>query len=288
MAAALLWALASVLFTRLGEKLRSVEINFLKGILALVLLTGTLFGLGEGLTTIPTLAFILLIISGAIGIGLGDTAYLQSLQQIGARRTLLLAMLAPPMTGVLAWIFLGETLPAAAWAGILVTILGVAWVISERTPNGSRSSVSLLKGIGFGLLAALAQSIGVILSRAALTQTSVSSLQSAILRLLAGVLLLFLWMKLSRQPVVTWRNFRQSRQLVGMILAATLIGTYLAIWLQQISIDLAPAGIAQTLLSTSPIFILPISALGGEKVSLRSILGALIAMAGIWLLFGGR
>ena len=61
--------------------------------------------------------------------------------------------------------------------------------------------------------------------------------------------------------------------------------TYLGIWLQQTSLKFAPTGIAQTLLATSPIFILPIMALMGEKVSIRAILGVLLAIGGISLLF---
>ncbi len=51
-----------------------------------------------------------------------------------------------------------------------------------------------------------------------------------------------------------------------------------------IAVGLAPAGIAQTLLSTSPVFVLPMAALNGEKLSWRAVLGAVIALAGVWVL----
>jgi len=44
------------------------------------------------------------------------------------------------------------------------------------------------------------------------------------------------------------------------------------------------AGIAATLQSTSPLFVLPLAALTGERISLRAVLGACIAVAGVGLL----
>ena len=68
-------------------------------------------------------------------------------------------------------------------------------------------------------------------------------------------------------------------------LIASFGSTYLGIWLQQTSLKFAPTGIAQTFLATSPLFILPIVALQGEKISLRAILGAVISLGGIALMF---
>jgi drug/metabolite transporter (DMT)-like permease len=65
---------------------------------------------------------------------------------------------------------------------------------------------------------------------------------------------------------------------------AALLGTYLGIWLQQISFKYTPAGIAQALLATSPLFVLPLAAASGDRISWRAILGVLVAIGGIWLL----
>jgi len=70
------------------------------------------------------------------------------------------------------------------------------------------------------------------------------------------------------------------------IVFATFTGTYLGIWLQQTSLKLTNAGIAQTLLATSPLFVLPIAAWRGEKISIRAIVGVLVAFVGIGLLVG--
>jgi len=284
--AAFLWALASVWFTRLGSHLSVIEVNFLKGMLALILLVITLYLSGGGLQSIPANALGLLLVSGVIGITLGDSAYLQALQHLGPRRTLLLATLAPPMVGLIAWGVLGETLAWTAWLGILLTVAGIAWVILERTPD-SAPAFDLKLGLLFGFLAALSQSVALVLSRVALTRTSVDSLQSTILRLAAAVVVLAVWSLLRRKPLLSRSVFRAQPHLWATLAAATFIGTYLAMWLQQVSISLAPAGIVQTLLSASPLFILPIAALQGQKITPRAVLGALLALGGVALLFTG-
>jgi drug/metabolite transporter (DMT)-like permease len=72
---------------------------------------------------------------------------------------------------------------------------------------------------------------------------------------------------------------------VGIPLAgAAFLGTYLGIWFQQVGFKYAPAGIAQTLLATSPIFILGMARLAGQKVSLQSWVGSAIALVGVSLL----
>jgi drug/metabolite transporter (DMT)-like permease len=58
--------------------------------------------------------------------------------------------------------------------------------------------------------------------------------------------------------------------------------------LQQISLKFTEAGIAKSLGATSPLFVLPLAIWMGEVVSLRAILGVLVALAGVGLLFSFR
>ncbi|MBD1943578.1 DMT family transporter, partial [Coleofasciculus sp. FACHB-712] len=208
---------------------------------------------------------------------------------LGARRTLILETLAPPLTAVLALVFLQEQLTAAAWCGILLTILGVVWVVTERVPNSTAESKHLtMRGISWGLLAAVAQATGAVLSRTALIQSSISPLWSTLVRLGAGVLVLLLWKLLGQRQVNGWLKPLQSWRIVGVIAITAFFSTYLGIWLQQISLKFAPAGIAQTLSSTSPLFVLPLAIWMGDVVSFRAILGVLVALGGVAVLFSLR
>jgi drug/metabolite transporter (DMT)-like permease len=282
--AAVLWAVSSVVYGRVGAHIPPLQLNLIKGIIAIAFLAATIGATGELNEVIAPIPLCLLLLSGIIGIGLGDTAFLAGINSLGARRLLLLETLAPPMTTVFALIFLQERLNAGAWCGILVTILGVAWVISERVENASAHPPSLLRGVFFGLLAAVANASGAVLSRAALANTNINPLWAALLRLSAATLFLL--------PLTVWQhsesastlNYTKSWRIMGATCFAAFCGTYLGIWLQQTAIKLAPVGIASTLLQTSPIFILPLVR-AGEKVSLRATAGVVIAVVGIALLF---
>lgn len=291
LSAAFLWSISAILFERLGKKIRPIEMNLLKGFFATIFLTATLFLLREPLTNLTPLGFAVLVVSGAVGIGIGDTAYFEALKNLGARQAILLGTLAPPMTALLALIFLGEKLRATAWLGIFVTISGVAWVISEQKANGRTAGKTSAErnvkiGVLFGILAAFSQASGLVLSRYAFGFTTISALQSAILRLAAGVVVLYLWIKYRKQPLGAWRKNPKPWRTWLMILLVSFVGTYVCIWLQQLAVKFSPAGIAQTLLATSPLFILPIAAIRGEKLTFRAVLGAGVSLFGVMLLFG--
>ncbi|MBE9168861.1 DMT family transporter [Pleurocapsales cyanobacterium LEGE 06147] len=285
--AAFLWAASSVIYTFLGQTIPPLQLNFLKGIIAIAFLVLTLVWLGEAFLDFKVVPVTFLVISGVIGIGLGDTAYFFALNNLGARRTLLLETLAPPLGALLALIFLQEQLSVSSWCGILLTLLGVAWVISERIPVAVGNGQYAVVGIVWGVLAAIAQATGAVLSRYALVESTISPLWSTLLRLMGGTVIVFILLLLpfaSVKPLQSKPNFWSFR-LLGTIALTAFVSTYLGIWLQQTSLKFAPTGIAQTLLATSPLFVLPIAAVMGERISIRAFLGVLIAIAGIGLLF---
>ncbi|BAU04268.1 DMT family transporter [Fischerella sp. NIES-3754] len=320
LSAACLWAIASVVYGRLGERIPPLQLNLMKGIVAIALLLLTIVLSSELFPSIAPIPLSLILLSGVVGIGFGDTVFFASINSLGARRALLMGTLAPPMTAIGAMIFLQEQLNLSAWCGILLTILGVAWVVTERTPEGrgtrgegrqggqgglsSRATTNLWRGIGFGVLAAIANAVGALFSRAAFAQSVMNPLWAALLRLSAGVLILLiftfsksilksllyrqsLWRQVLESPsenLFSIAEARQSRVLAAIIFAA-FCGTYLGIWLQQIALKFTVAGVASTLLQTSPVFIIPIGMWLGEKVTWRAIAGVIIAIAGVGLLF---
>jgi len=315
LSAAFLWAAATLMFGRIGQQLSPIVLNLVKGAFAIALILVTLrlrapfVTVLVGLSTSDTFY---LLLSGGIGIGLGDTAYFAAINSLGARKALLLETLAPPMAAFLAWAFLGEQLSAKAVAGIGCTLLGVFWVISERTDNeagvGDRTNAQrrspTAAGLSIALVAVFCQASGAVISRSVLAETAVDPLVSALLRLLAGMGFTAALMLVKPPPFVRrylQRTFdthvlqhhghksvmalKQPTLLVTVFIAAFL-GTYLGLWLQQSALKYTAAGIAQALLATSPIFVLPMAALLGDRISYRATFGAAIALGGVWLLLG--
>ncbi|CDM92545.1 DMT family transporter [Limnospira indica] len=284
--AALFWAIASVIYANVGTKIPPLGLNLIKGGIAIGLLLLTItFQSGGELPEFSPWVFGLLPLSGIIGIGIGDTAFFTTLNCLGPRRALLLETLAPPLTALIAFIFLGERLSLTAWGGIFITVLGIAWVITEQAPETLGIPLRLNRGLVFGSIAALSQSTGAILSHLALTQSGISPLWSTLLRILGGVAVLLLALPIQRLSPLALVKPLRSRRVLGIIIVATFFGTYLGIWLQQTALKFTAAGIAQTLTSTSPLFVLPIAIAMGETISFRAFLGALVAIFGVAMLF---
>lgn len=283
--AALFWAISSFVFKKLGKSIRPTELNLIKGVGAVILLLLMSLFLHEPFNALSPFALLMLLLSGALGIGFGDTMYFEALNAIGPRRTLLISILAPPMTVVLAIFFLSEQINPLGWLGVAVTIFGVVWVILGK-PAQDEPQKLVRMGVLFAFLSALAQAIGSVMSRWALTQTPVSALQSAILRLLAGIAFLALWMLIGRQKPALWlKEAKNNAGMFGILALGVILGAFLPLWLQQISFKNTEVGIAQTLLATSPLFVLIISALRKEKLTLREVVGMVIAVGGIAILF---
>lgn len=282
------WALASLLFTQLGKDIRAAALNLLKGVIAIVLLLGTLWVL-EGAPWprgIPARDAGWLIASGFVGITIGDTAFFQALRRVGPRRSLLLLSLAPLLTAVLGWLVLGEPVTGGMVLGMLVTMGGISWVILERsTPTDSshhEDPAAERAGVAFALLAALCQAVGNILVKEGGSEAS--ALAVSAVRILAGCVGLVLSVVIARQMKDVVSAFRRPRT-AGLLFIATVLGTYMGIWLMNVGLLNAPVAVASTLNSTSPIFVLPLAAFVlKEKLSWRAIVGAAVAVAGVALL----
>ncbi|HLO88174.1 MAG TPA: EamA family transporter, partial [Nostocaceae cyanobacterium] len=71
-----LWAIASVVYGVLGQQIPPLQLNFIKGTIAISLLCVTIIITGDLALNLTPLPILLLLLSGAVGIGLGDTAFL--------------------------------------------------------------------------------------------------------------------------------------------------------------------------------------------------------------------
>lgn len=311
------WACASLLFARLGRQTHPAAMNFLKCSIALLLMMATMvaFGLAPWPLQATSRELGLLTASGLIGLALGDTCYFQALVRLGPRRTLLLAALVPVITTALGTLVLGELPTLRMLAGMALTVGGVVWVVRERQPaapapapapdasespeSGDRpapqGSISPSTpggmtaveraGLGFAVLAALCQSSGQLLTRSA--AADLSTMELSIVRLGAGVVGIAVQLVLLGQVRAVAVPFR-SAATAWTLAIATFLGTYCGVWFMNYGLQHAPIGVASTLNSTSPIFILPLSALVlGERVSLRAIAGAVVAVCGIAVLATG-
>jgi drug/metabolite transporter (DMT)-like permease len=293
--ASMFWAVSVVLYRRVGRVMPPVMLNMTKGLAAVAILSVILavdrFVFGHQQWDLSAWMLVLMALSGVIGIGLGDSLFFAGLNRMGARRMLLLFTINPVITVLVAWVFMGEPLVAWQLVGVALTCGGVAWVIAERNSENSDGHVDTL-GILFGLVAASCQATGVLMSRYVFEQGEMTAVSSAWLRLAAGSVVLILLLpidKLLKDPGGQAHHHPahpSKSNAAIMFTAALMLGTVGGIWLMQIAVKESDrVGIASTLLSTSPLFILPIVAMLGEHISKRAVFGAIISIAGIALLY---
>lgn len=283
-AAAMCWAVGSLWFGRIGRD----------GVSAPVLNLGKLVAAGAALAATslvrtghvvpanaPPSALALLAASGVVGLTIGDTAYFGAMIALGVPRAILLLSAAPVFAALGGFLWLGERLDGRALSGMALVFAGIALVVLRPDPARREG---FARGVLLGVIAALGQAAGSLMSRRAM-QVGLDPLAAATGRILVGLVGLYAMGLLSREAVRWTRELFIGRTFLR-IGAAAMIGTYCGIWLAQTSLLYARStGVAATLLATSPIFALPLShALGHEKMTARSGLGVLLAIAGIALL----
>lgn len=285
-ASAATWALANVVYVRLTARQSPLVLNALKCSIALVLLAATAWLL-EGApwpAGLDRAVWTELAWSALVGITLGDTLYFAALERIGARRGVLLSALVPPASALVAWVAFDEVLTLVKLAGMALTLGGVTLVMRERVGGtGTGGDPALVRrGLVLGIGAVICQVAANILTKDA--GKELSALSISVVRLGAGTLGIYVWLVAQRRLGEVITPLKTPRT-AGTILVATLLGTYLGIWLYMAGIRYADVGIAVTLSATGPIFILPLAHFVlGERATVRSILGAIVATAGVAVL----
>ena len=278
--AALAWTLASSLWRGLSTSLSAIQLNGLKNAIACAALLPVLVTLpwsGE------LQALLLLLISGGLGISLGDSFYLAALRRLGTRRTLTLESLSPVAAATGGWFAMGEQLSLQGWAGALLVTISVVLVARQQPPDATRtldrSRPVQVQGLLLALLAVICGVAGAAVSRTVLISSELTPVQSAACRLLGGLLLLLPWLRVGvRFPQPRPRRVRWPR-----VLTATLLGTVLGILLQQVVLQSLPLGIGITVLSTAPVMALLVARAEGDHLKPSVLLASALAVAGVGL-----
>lgn len=276
------WALGGILWRKIGEEISPFSMNLSKGIIGSLYLAVVL--LVMGIEPVSMRAFLFLGLSGLIGIAIGDTLFFMSLMQLGPRLSSLMGALIPVFIVLSAVIFLGERPSFLVWVGIFLTVSGVAWVLWERLPQDKIIKNKSL-GIKYSLLSIICTTAGTILAKVGVT--SVSTIQATSIRLFWGCTGLILWGCLNHRLkswLVPFKNLRLLKN-VSFVVFMVVFGGF---WLSLLALKYMDASVASTLNSTSPMFVLPMAAIMlKEKIPIRAVLGAAIAVGGVALIFMG-
>lgn len=283
--AAVLWAVAVVLFRAPIAAWGARTANLVKCLLGTVLLALTLpfFGGFSDFLSTPGRDLIFIALSGVVGLTVGDTLLFAAVGRLGAHRTLVLQTSAPVFAGLLA-AATGERLSTSQLIGAAVVLGGVVIVVGLANPEANGGYKVAFGGIALALLAAFGQGAGVVLAKEGLD--TLGAMPATLLRLAAGTGGLLLAAAIGGNLDKMQRAFRD-RSSMRRMLPATFLGTYIALVLMMVGVALAPATVAAVLLATSPIFSLVIEAIADRKrPAALAVLGTIIAVVGVAILVG--
>jgi drug/metabolite transporter (DMT)-like permease len=276
---ALCWAIAARLFSGTGNAFSPLTMNFWKGLISIALLSVVLIAVQPALFS--TNAVVWLLVSGFIGIGIGDTCFFKALQSIGDSQAVLVAeTLAPLFTALFAMAFIGEWITWQQWIGVAVVLFSVDMVIKAR--KRSATHVFATSGYLYGVGAALCQAVGAVVSRDILGSGDVDAASAAFLRLVGGMVFVIPFIAVTKTrwlPVIT-----DGKRVWPAFVVATLLGTTAAIYLQMFAFAYAKAAVVQTLIATSALMSLGVAFVLGEKATKATLLWSVIALVGVGIL----
>ena len=249
--ASLSWTYACSIWRIQTNLYKPVEINFLKNIFAFLVFIPTIFFFNYN-TEYKFL--IILILSGIIGIGLGDTFYLKSLKLIGTRKTLSIEALSPLIAGLTGEFFINEHLTIKSWIGIIIVSGSLIIIIRKKNflinkDSKLVASEIVFKNFMYSFLSVFCAVIAALLSRIVLLESNLNPIQTTEIRLFGAILFLIPTAKLKIKFLI---NNLYSKEKLRFIFSV-LLGTNIGISLQQVVFKTLPLGIGWTLLSTSPI-----------------------------------
>jgi drug/metabolite transporter (DMT)-like permease len=292
LSASVLWTFTSLAFAAASRKVGPISVNMWRMLFALGLLTTChIILLGRLLPAANGTQWLYLGSSGIIGLAIGDLGYFGALMIIGPRRGTLLMAINPIFSSVLGYFVLGEMLTLWAITGIAVTLTGVTLVILEREQNGTEPAIAPGRkalGVFAGVVGSVGQGVGLVLSKYgminAATDGALNPLSATLMRMTAAIVFFFIAVVLMRK-LGEVRGALSNKEGMKATLAGTVIGPFLGVWTFMVAVTYADAGVAATLGSLMPVFIIPVVyVLYREKTSWRGVLGAVVAIAGVAIL----
>jgi drug/metabolite transporter (DMT)-like permease len=289
---AVFWALAIIIFKKIGDRVSPMVINPVKSTIGLFLFILTYIILDIPLT--PNAQFsntdlITLAISGIIGIGIADIIFLHSLNILGAGISAIVDTVYSPFIILFAFIILGESLTAIQLLGgvlIIASVLYTSIKIQNIPVNRKRFKQGVLYGVGSIAMMAL----GIVMIKPILnTVSNQPRLQMWIAgyRLISGVLVSGSIMLYANQKENILGALRD-RTLWLPLMVSSVLATYLGIGMWVMGMSMTTVSISGILNQTATIFIMIFAWIFlGEPLTKRRILSIIVAMFGAYLVFIG-
>ena len=276
--AALAWSITSLLARTLMPYYGSVTINAVRsGIAGALLVICVVLLDGPGvLVAMSGVTFLVLVVSIVAAIGIGDSVFFESTRAIGLGRAMTIATTYPIGAALMAAALYGERITMPIAAGTLLTLGGVALIVSVRSEARPER---MWFGVWTALVASVAWAVSTVMMKTPLQEIEPLTAQAIRLPLASALLWLTPW---TRGATAALREGGRGPLVrIGALSLITAASSVLFV----ASLKYAGVAIGSVLSATAPLFALPLGVMFlGERVSVWTVLGALVAVAGIVVL----
>ena len=250
---ALCWSCGVIFFEIAGRVLNSLQISLLKNIVGVLGFISFIILQGDPFPDFIGQEYFILIISGIIGVAIGDIFFLASLRRIGSSLSAIVSTGYTISIFILAFLMFGEVISFISYLGGVLVILGV--VIGTIDRDLEKTPKYILYGVSFGLLANLCTAYSVLLLRPIMDVHPVVPI--ALVRFSIGMIIsafgiLYLNGKLALRETIL-KGFSNYN-----LLAGAFFGTFLSVifWLAGFKYTLAGRAAIYNQLSTIFIILL--------------------------------
>ena len=289
---AVFWTVTSLSFESAGKKVGSLSVNLIRLVIAFFIY-GVVNYFRRGLflpLDAGTERWLWLALSGIVGFVIGDLLLFQAYVVIGARISMLMMALAPPITAFAGWLLLGEMLSPMNWVGMAVTLSGISIVILKRekkeidsTKRRKITTNYSLTGILLAFGGAVGQGVGLVLSKKGMG--NYDAFAASHIRVITGMVGFAIILLFAKRYGKLWKALHH-KSAMKRIALGSLFGPFLGVSFSLLAIQHTKAGIAATIMSIVPVLIIPPAIIFfHEKVNWKESIGAVITVAGVALFF---
>ena len=272
---------ASLIFTEISRRVSPLWMNAFKAWVAwaLFLLTVTVMG---SWIPLPLPVVAALMVSGVLGLAIGDLFLLTAYARMGSARTMILYGFQPLFLGVAGHVFFHQS---ADRERLLAVIFFVACLFTFSLEKYRREGHWELPGLAAALVGVMFDNAGVVLSRWSFEAVpALDAFQANVWRC-AGALLFFLLFGRVREVrlVARWRALKPREKLLAGFSAA--LGTYLSLALYLSAIKIGHLMTISALGGAGPMISSAMECAYYRKPPSRFLVAALVFfLAGFWIL----
>jgi drug/metabolite transporter (DMT)-like permease len=277
----------SIIFgTRSSKLLGGMTANFWRLVVATALLGVWAHTCGAGFhgDALP-----LFIVSGCVGFGIGDMALFQAMPRIGSRLSALLVQcLAAPFGALIEWLWLGTVLSGLQLGCAAVILAGVVMALKPHLPV-SQPHRQVVVGVWYGVVAALGQALGAVISRKAFAVAlasgqSIDGASAAYQRIIGGIVvgaLGLIWLRYGTVREGIQKASPPWKKAAPWVVLNGLAGPVLGVSCFQWALKSVPSGVVLPIVATTPLVVIPLARiLEGDRATAIEYAGGAIAVLG--------